>query len=288
MSIAGGYHRAVERAAACGCDCVQLFTKNNSQWRARPIMPEEAQRFRIAVGQLGISHPIAHDSYLINLASPDKTIWRKSVDAFIIELRRAETLGIGYLVTHPGAYTTSTERAGLRRVVQALDEVHRQTRELRARCLLETTAGQGTSLGWRFEQLAAILDRVKDPERLAVCFDTCHVFAAGYPMGSEKEYGATMKALDAAVGLTRIKAFHLNDSRRGLGSRVDRHAHIGRGEMGLEPFRRLLADRRFRRIPMFLETPKGKQNGVDWDAINLRVLRGLTGGPRASRPAADR
>ena len=275
MSIAGGYHRAVERAAACGCDCVQLFTKNNSQWRAKPIFSEEARGFRSALGQLGISHPIAHDSYLINLASPDKTIWRKSVDAFIVELGRAERLGIGCLVTHPGAYTTSSERRGLRRVVRALDEVHRQTRGMRVKCLLETTAGQGTSLGWRFEQLAAILDRVKDPDRLGVCFDTCHVFAAGYPMATDQEYKATMKALDALVGLKKIEAFHLNDSRRGLGSRVDRHAHIGRGEMGLEPFRRLLADRRFRKIPMFLETPKEKENGVDLDVINLGVLRGL-------------
>jgi deoxyribonuclease-4 len=156
-----------------------------------------------------------------------------------------------------------------------LNEVHRRTGRIQAECLLETTAGQGTSLGWRFEHLAAILDRVDAPDRLGVCFDTCHVFAAGYPMATAKEYEATMKAFDAVVGLDRIKAFHLNDSRRGLGSRVDRHAHIGRGEMGLKPFRRLLADRRFRDVPMYLETPKGKEGGGDLDVINLRVLRGL-------------
>ena len=275
MSIAGGYHRAVERAAACACDCVQLFTKNNNQWRAKVIGPEEAERFRHALSELGVSHPAAHDAYLINLASPDRVIWRKSVDAFVVELRRAETLGIPHLVTHPGAYTSSTEARGLRRVVRALDEIHRQTRGIRAKCLLETTAGQGTSLGWRFEHLATILDRVKDRARLGICFDTCHVFAAGYGLGSQKEYRATMRALDATVGLEQVKAFHLNDSRRELGSRVDRHAHIGRGKMGLEPFRRLLADRRFRKVPMYLETPKGKENGVDLDVINLRVLRGL-------------
>jgi deoxyribonuclease-4 len=281
-SIAGGYHKAVERAAACGCDCVQLFTKNNNQWRAKDITPDEARRFRQALEQLGISHPIAHDCYLINLASPDPTIWRKSVDAFVVELCRAQTLGIPWVVTHPGAYTTSSEARGLRRVVQALDEIHRQTPGIRAECLLETTAGQGTSLGWRFEQLAAILDRVKDPDRLGVCFDTCHVFAAGYPLATEKEYRATMRALSASVGLEKIKAFHLNDSRRELGCRVDRHAHVGRGRMGLEPFRRLLADRRFHNTAMYLETPKGKENGVDLDVINLGVLRGLIEGPGGS------
>ncbi len=275
MSIAGGYHKAVERAAACGCDCVQLFTKNNNQWRAKAIGAAEAERFRRALDEHGIVHPLAHDAYLINLASPDRALWKRSVDAFVVELRRAETLGIPYVVTHPGAYTTSTEARGLGRVVRALNEIHRRTRGIRTMCLLETTAGQGTSLGWRFEQLARLLDRAKEPERLGVCFDTCHVFAAGYPMGTQKEYRATMRALATTVGLERVKAFHLNDSRRELGSRVDRHAHVGRGKMGLEPFRRLLADRRFRRVPMYLETPKGKEDGVDLDVVNLRVLRGL-------------
>ncbi|MFH1268320.1 MAG: deoxyribonuclease IV [Planctomycetota bacterium] len=275
MSIAGGYHKAVEQAARCGSQCVQLFTKNNNQWRAQEITPEQAERFRKALSDLGMAHCAAHDSYLINLASPDKTIWKKSVDAFIVELLRADTLGIPLLVAHPGAYTTSSEALGLGRVVRALDEIHRQTRGVKAKCLLETTAGQGTSLGWRFEHLAAMLDRVKDPDRLGVCFDTCHVFAAGYPMGTEEEYKATMRALNATIGVPQIKAFHLNDSRRPLGSRVDRHAHIGLGEMGLEPFRHLLADRRFRRKPMYLETPKGEENGVDLDVINLRVLRSL-------------
>ncbi len=274
-SIAGGYHKAVEHAHRLGCDCVQLFTKNNNQWRAKPITRQEADRFHAALEELGVTHPLAHDSYLINLASPDRHLWRKSIDAFAIELRRAATLAIPYLVTHPGAYTTSSEARGLQRIIRALDEVHRQTGDVPTQCLLETTAGQGTSIGWRFEQLAAILDGVKDPDRLGVCFDTCHVFAAGYPMGAKREYLATMRALNRTVGLKRIKAFHLNDSRRPLGSRVDRHAHIGHGQLGLEPFGHLLNDRRFRKIPMYLETPKGEQDGVDWDAINLKTLRGL-------------
>ena len=275
MSIAGGYFRAVEHAQAAGCDCVQLFTKNNNQWRAKPIGPEDAARFRQRLDELQIRHPIAHDSYLINLASPDKELWKRSVDAFVEELRRAELLGIPYVVTHPGAYTTSSEKAGIRRIIQALNEVHRQTRGLAAECLLETTAGQGSCLGCRFEQLAAMLDGVKDPERLGICFDTCHVFAAGYAMGTEKDYRRTMREFNRLIGVKRIRAFHLNDSKAKFGSRVDRHAHIGRGEMGLEPFRLLLADRRFRKVPMYLETPKGTENGEDLDVMNLNVLRGL-------------
>ncbi len=275
QSIAGGYHRAVERAGACGCDCLHLFTKNNNQWAAKPITADEARRFHRALDTLGITHPLAHDAYLINLASPDPRLWRKSVDAFIEELHRAETLGIPYVVSHPGAYTSGSEQAGLRNVALALDEVHAQCRGLRVRCLLETTAGQGTALGWRFEQLAAILDGLREPDRLGFCFDTCHVFAAGYPLWPKKEYRATMRAFDRLLGLERINAFHLNDSRRELGSRIDRHEHIGRGRLGLEPFRLLLHDRRFRDVPMYLETPKGEENGEDWDVRNLEVLRGL-------------
>ncbi len=277
MSIAGGYHKAVERAHQCGCDCVQLFTKNNNQWAAKEMTPQQSQQFRQALTQWGLSHPIAHDAYLINLASPQRTLWRKSIDAFVVELQRAETLGIRYVVAHPGAYTTSSEGRGLRRIVRALDEIHAQTRQIRARCLLETTAGQGTSLGWRFEQLATILGGVKDPDRLGVCFDTCHVFAAGYPMKTERQYHATIKALDATIGIGQIQAFHLNDSRRELGSRVDRHEHIGCGKLGLQPFGHLLNDPRFRKIPMYLETPKGQRGGIDLDVINLRRLRSLIG-----------
>ncbi len=275
MSIAGGHHKAVEKARHCGCDCVQLFTRNNTQWRAKSITAQQARRFRAALVEFGITHPIAHDSYLINLASPDRRLWRKSLYALVDELRRADKLGIPFVVAHPGAYTSGDEPGGLRRIVEALDEIHARTEDLDAECLLETTAGQGTSLGWRFEHLGAIFEAVAMPERLGVCFDTCHVFAAGYPLGTKKEYNGTMRAFDRLISLKRIKAFHLNDSRRELGSRVDRHARIGGGEMGLEPFRNLLRDRRFLKIPMVLETPKGQQDGVDLDVINLRVLRRL-------------
>ena len=275
MSIAGGYYKAVEAAHRAGCDCVQLFTKNNNQWRAKPISEDDVAKFRDRLGELKISHPISHDSYLINLASPDDELWKKSVDALVVELQRAELLGIRHVVAHPGAYTTSSEARGLRRIVRGLNEAYRQTKGLTAGILLETTAGQGSNLGWKFEHLARLLDGVGDPERTGVCFDTCHVFAAGYPMGSEKEYKSTMREFNQTVGVKQIRAFHLNDSKAKFGSRVDRHAGIGRGEMGVEPFRHLLADRRFRKIPMYMETPKGKEKGKDLDVINLKKLRSL-------------
>ena len=275
MSIAGGYYKAVEIAQRAGCDCVQLFTKNNNQWRAKPISDDDVARFRGALAELKIRHPIAHDSYLINLASPNEALWQRSIESFAEELRRAEQLGIPYVVTHPGASTTASEEQGLARVIQARDQVHAETHGLATRCLLETTAGQGSTLGWKFEHLATILDGVKDPDRLGVCVDTCHVFAAGYPLATEQEYEATMKALDKTAGLKTVKAFHLNDSKRELGSRVDRHAAIGEGHLGLEPFRLLLDDSRFRRVPMYLETPKGLVDGVELDVINLATLRKL-------------
>lgn len=274
-SIAGGYYKAVEIARRVGCDCVQIFTKNNNQWRAKELSDEDVTQFQSALKELKVSHPLAHDSYLINLASPDKVLWKKSVDAFVVELLRAERLGIPYVVTHPGAYTTSSEEAGIAAIVRALDEVHRQTRGIKVKCLLENTAGQGSCLGCKFEQLAAMIDGVKDPDRLGVCIDTCHTFASGYEMGTEKEYKATMRTLDKTVGLKQVRAFHLNDSAKPFGSRVDRHARIGGGFMGKEPFRLLLNDRRFRKVPMYLETPKGMEKGKDLDSINLRTLRNL-------------
>ncbi len=275
QSIAGGYYKAVELAHHLKCDCVQLFTKNNNQWRAKELTDDDVNRFQKSLAELGVMHPLAHDSYLINLASPDPVLWKKSVDSFVIEMLRADRLGIPYLVTHPGAYTTSSEEAGIAAVVRALDEVHRQTREIKTRCLLETTAGQGSCLGCRFAQLAEIIDRVQDSDRLGICVDTCHIFAAGYPISTEKEYKTTMRALDKTVGLKLVRAIHVNDSAKPLGSRVDRHAHIGRGMIGKEGFRLLLNDRRFRNVPMYLETPKGEEKGKNLDAINLRTLRRL-------------
>ena len=275
MSVAGGCHNALLLAQAHGCDTVQLFTKNSNQWSARVLADEEVRLFRRTLRQTKLRFPTAHDSYLINLASPDEALYQKSVAAFVVELQRAERLGLRYLVTHPGAHLDSGEEAGLARVAKALDEVHARCAGFRVRVLLETTAGQGSTLGYRFEHLARILALVADPDRLGTCFDTCHVFAAGYALAPEKEYRATLRAFDRTVGLKRLKVFHLNDSLRPLGSRVDRHAHIGRGELGTEPFRLLVNDPRFRNRPMILETPKEEGDVDDMDAVNLATLRGL-------------
>lgn len=275
MSIAGGHHHAVQAARVLDCGALQLFTKNANQWNAKPLLDEDVKLFRQALRGSGIRFPLAHDSYLINLASPDETLYRRSIEAFVIELERAERLGLSYLVTHPGAHMGMGEEAGLTRISAALDEVHRRCAGFKVKVLLETTAGQGSCLGHRFEHLAAVINQVAEPKRLDVCLDTCHVFAAGYALAPEAEYKKTMQAFDTIVGVKRLKAFHLNDSRKPLGSRVDRHAHIGKGCLGIEPFRLLLNDPRFRDHPMVLETPKEEGDIADMDSVNLATLRGL-------------
>ncbi len=279
MSIAGGLHNALLAAQAHGCETVQLFTKNASQWNAAPLTDEAVRVFRRILRKTHLRLPIVHDSYLINLASPDKAIYRRSIEAFLDELDRAERIGARYLVMHPGAFINTDEETGLKRIAAALDEAHRRRPNDRVMVLLETTAGQGTTLGHRFEHLARILSLVAQPRRLGVCLDTCHIFAAGYALTPETEYRATFRAFDRLIGLSRLKAFHLNDSRRPQGSRVDRHAHIGGGHLGLEPFRLLLNDRRFRNRPMVLETPKEEGDAKDMDAVNLATLRNLMEGP---------
>jgi deoxyribonuclease-4 len=252
-----------------------LLSKNSNQWHAPALSDDDARRFRRAVRQAKLRLPIVHDSYLINLASPDDVLYRKSIEAFVVEMQRAEQIGARYLVTHPGAHIDSGEEAGLSRVARALDEVHARCPGFRVKVLLETTAGQGSTLGHRFEHLARILSLVADPGRLGVCLDTCHVFAAGYALAPEKEYRATFRAFDRLIGLGRLRAFHVNDSLKPQGSRVDRHAHIGRGHLGLAPFRLLVNDRRFRARPMVLETPKEEGDNLDMDAVNLAALRSL-------------
>jgi deoxyribonuclease-4 len=275
MSIAGGCHNALLHAQAHGCDSVQLFTRNANQWDARPLTAEEIRTFRSLLRKTRLRCPTAHDSYLINLASPDDKLWRRSIEAFLIEVQRAEQLGLRYLVMHPGAAMDSSEDAALARVARALDEVHARSAGAKVKVLLETTAGQGSTLGWRFEHLARILSLVSDAKRLGVCLDTCHVFAAGYALSPAAEYEATFREFDRVVGLRRLKVFHVNDSLKPAGSRVDRHAHIGQGHLGLEPFRLLVNDPRFRDHPMLLETPKDDGTGRDLDALNLATLKGL-------------
>jgi deoxyribonuclease-4 len=283
MSIAGGHDRAVRSAGAVGFETVQLFTKNNNQWKAPLLSEGHVASFREALRETGIVDPVAHTSYLINLASPDEGLWEKSIEAMVVESERCEALGILDLVVHPGAHMGEGEDAGVERVARALDRVHRRTKGLHVMIDLETTAGQGTNLGSRFEHLRDILDRVTQPERLGVCVDTCHIFAAGYPLATRAEYDETIDRLDRSVGLERVRTWHLNDSARECGSRVDRHAGIGAGHMGLEPFRHLVNDLRFGEKPMILETPKGIDRGEDLDERNLRTLRRLVRGVRVSR-----
>jgi deoxyribonuclease IV len=275
MSIAGGCHNALLAGHKFGCDAIALFTKNNNQWRGKPLTKDDVALFRQTLGEGTIRRLVAHNCYLINLASPDKELYRRSVDAFVDEMERAAALGLDYLVFHPGAATDDNETAGLKRVARALNEIHRRCRGYRVQALIETTAGQGRCLGHRFEHLARILELVKAPERLGVCLDTCHVFAAGYPLAPKADYRATMNEFDRVVGIGKLKVFHVNDSLKPLGSRVDRHAHIGMGGLGLEPFRLLVNDPRFREHPMILETPKEGPDGEEMDAVNLGTLRGL-------------
>jgi deoxyribonuclease IV len=282
MSIAGGYYKAVEAAAALKMDCVQIFTKNNNQWRAKALSDDEAERFRDALVQTGVQKPCAHDSYLINLASPKEDVRQKSIDAFVIELERAEKLGLLGVVMHPGSFLDSSEEEGLDQIVRALDESLERTDGQAVEIWLETTAGQGTNLGHRFEHLAYLIDNVADSSRLGVCVDSCHIFAAGYAISTAAEYRQTMDEFDRLVGIGRVRAFHLNDSKKKFGSRVDRHAHIGQGFLGLEPFRHILNDPRFADLPMYLETPKGKPED-GFDAMNLKTLRGLVKSRRAAK-----
>jgi deoxyribonuclease-4 len=282
MSIGGGIPRAVDRAKASRCDAFQIFTKSVGQWRARALPGDEVARFRRRVEETGIQPVVAHTSYLINLAAAAPALRAQSIAALGEELDRAGTLGLAGLVMHPGSYTTGNEADGLRLIAEGLAQLLRERPRARTRILLEHTAGQGTNLGYRFEHLASILERLDGSPRVGVCLDTCHLLAAGYDLCSAEGYARTFLEFDRIVGLDRIAVFHLNDSKKPCGSRVDRHEHIGKGCLGLEPFRLLLNDPRFDTLPMLLETPKletpasKRRSDCDpWDARNLRTLREL-------------
>ncbi|QDT66289.1 deoxyribonuclease IV [Calycomorphotria hydatis] len=276
MSIAGGYYKAVDAAAELGMDCVQIFTKNNNQWRAKPLTDEDAELFHQALERTGIKEPCAHSSYLLNLGSPEDELWQKSISALVVELERAGKLGLLGVVLHPGSPKGESEEFGLKRIAEGLDIAIEQA-EGDVPVWLETTAGQGSHLGYLFEQIASIIDQSNCADHLEVCVDTCHIFAAGYPIVEESDYKETMRSLDKTVGFKKIAAFHLNDSKKEFASRVDRHEHIGDGCIGIEAFRHLMNDPNFKDLPMYLETPKGerKEDGKEWDAINLSRLREL-------------
>jgi deoxyribonuclease-4 len=270
----------VERGLATGCRVLQIFVKNNSRWVGKRIEDAEALAFRAAVAGAGFGHVAAHASYLINPASPRGALRRQSVAALCDEISRCHRLGVRDLVLHPGSHGGEGEAAGLARLAASLDEAFRSTAATGVRVLLETAAGQGAAIGWRFEHLRDALGAVRAADRVGICLDTCHVHAAGYDLVSAEGYAATIADLERTVGLARLAAIHVNDSKKPRGSRVDRHEHIGRGAIGEIGFRRLLRDARLTAIPKFLETPKDEK--LDFDRRNLAVLRRLAGGRRAA------
>ena len=277
MSIAGGIYKALLRGREVGCRTVQVFLRSNMAWNPGRFGPKDAAKFAEAREKTGISPVVAHNCYLVNLASTNKRILRRSLEATVGELQRAEVLGIPYLVMHPGAHLGAGERLGLRRVARGLDRALAASGSRNVRVLLETTAGQGTVLGWRFEHLAQVIAASSFADRLGVCYDTCHTFAAGYDIRTRRAYLATMRNFNKVIGLERLLCFHLNDALRQLGSRRDRHTHIGQGELGEAPFAYILCDKRFTNVPKILETPKGTYRRRSWDRINLDTLRRLAG-----------
>jgi len=273
MSISGGVDTAFDRGAQIGCDAMQIFTKNNNQWRAAPLKEEVVERYHRRQAETGITPVVAHASYLLNLATPDDELWRKSIDALLVELERCEVLDIPYLIIHPGSHMESGEEAGIARIAEALNVTHERLPDAQVKITLETTAGQGTNLGYRFEQLAAMIEGTEARDRLTVCYDTSHTLAAGYDFRTPDGYAEVFKQFDDIIGLDRLTVFHFNDSKKDMGSRRDRHAHIGEGEVGLGGFRYILNDPRFQEIPMLLETPKSKD--MHEDVENLARLRDL-------------
>ncbi len=275
MSIGGGIYKAFGRGQEIGCRTIQVFTKSNMQWQAKSLSDDDVEKYKQAHEETGIDPVVGHNCYLINLASGKKEVRKKSRSALLIELERAEKLGIPYLVMHPGAHLGDGEEVGLRRIADALNWLHKQSPGFKVKVLLETTAGMKSNLGYRFEQLRAIIDMVEENQRLGVCYDTCHTFVAGYDILTRRAYQATMREFDRVIGLKRLLAFHVNDAKAELGSRLDRHEHIGKGYIGPDGFKFLLKDRRFMRIPKILETPAGTYRGRSWFDINLRTLERL-------------
>jgi deoxyribonuclease-4 len=291
MSVAGGVSKAVERAVVHGCEALQIFTKNANQWRGKPLDPSEVRLFRRRVDESGITPVVSHASYLINLATTSPALRDQSMAAFTDELDRAASLGLLGVVIHPGTCTAGTEEDALRLIADAIRHIFRAKPRRSTMVLLEHTAGQGRTLGHRFEHLAAILDHLDGSPRVGVCLDTCHLVASGYDIVTENGYQETFSAFERLVGLDRLRAFHGNDSKRPCGSRVDRHEHIGEGCLGLEPFRRILTDQRFAGLPMLIETAKSRgceRPGAivadPLDMKNLETLRKLRSRGRRPRP----
>ncbi len=272
-STAGGVSKSVKRAEKLGFTAMQIFTKNNNRWYAKPLEENEVENFKNKLNESHIKFVVSHDSYLINLCASSSEILEKSRKAFMDELERCELLGIPYLNFHPGSHTGRGEEEGLKVIAESINIVHQKTKGFKVSSMLELTAGQGTALGYRFEHIARLIELIEDKVRMSVCIDTAHIFAAGYDIRSPKAYKKTMKEFNDIIGLSRLRCFHMNDSRRELGSRVDRHEHIGKGFIGPEGFKNIMNDKKLVKIPKILETPKGKEQLEDLE--NLKVLRNL-------------
>jgi deoxyribonuclease IV len=273
VSIAGGVSQAPGRGNQIGCECIQIFTKSSRQWAAKPYPAEEIEAFKQARKETGIQMVVAHGSYLVNLGAPGEELRKKSINAFIDELQRCEALEVPYLISHPGAHMGTGEAAGIKTIADSIDQAHKACRGYKVMITLEITAGQGSVLGSRFEQMARIFDAVKENERLRLCFDTEHAFAAGYDLRTKDGYDQAFTELNRHISLKRLVAFHINDSMKPLNSHVDRHEHIGKGHLGLETFQRLVNDPRFAGIPMCLETEPGPD--MKDIAVDLRQLEKL-------------
>ena len=280
-SIAGGLSNALSRGRLATCDRIQIFNKSNNQWKAKSLAPEEVDSYFDMIDETGISVACSHTSYLINIASPDSALNKKSYLSLKEEMERCEVLKIPNLVMHPGSHVGSGERKGLNRIARNINKLFRQLRDNNVTLCLEPTAGQGSNLGYSFEQLTSIIDQVDDQEHVGVCLDTCLIFAAGYEIRTKKDYRSTMDSFKDQIGFNKLKIIHVNDSKGDLGSRKDRHEHIGKGMIGKEGFRNLVCDRRFSKVPMILETHK--EEDLKDDIKNLKVLRSLTK-KKAKRP----
>jgi deoxyribonuclease IV len=273
MSISGGIFNAPERGVKVGCGVIQIFTQNSNQWRGKPVSDSDVALFKEKWCASGLHEIVSHDIYLVNMAAAPGEIREKSLTAFREEMERCSRLGITKIVMHPGAHVGDGEEVGIRRICEAFDHLFEQVPEYQGHVLVEATAGQGSNVGYRFEQLRAIIDGSAFPDRFAVCYDTCHTFAAGYDITTPAGYEKVFAEFDRIIGLDRLHCFHVNDSKKGLNCRVDRHEHIGQGAMGLEGFRLLVNDPRFAKVPKILETPKGEDD--EFDQMNLATLRGL-------------
>lgn len=272
-SIAGGVSKSVDLAEKLGFTAMQIFTKNNNRWFQKPLEEKEIEAFKLKLKNSQIKFVVSHDAYLINLCSIKEEILKKSREAFLDEIERCELLGIPYLNFHPGAHLGLGEADGIKLIAESLNIVHQKTKDFKVSSMLEVTAGQGSSLGYRFEHLQKIIELVEEKERMSVCIDTAHIFAAGYNIKDPKNYKNVIKDFDDIIGLDRLKCFHMNDSKKKLGSKVDRHEHIGKGFIGLDGFKNIMNDKRLEKIPKILETPKGKEQLEDLE--NLKVLKSL-------------